>query len=615
MRPENLKEIEKFCNDVKSQKPDITNDELKILLAEFMKKKQISVAEVIEQVKTTQKIACSACGTENEADVAFCTACGQKLESEEKSKPLDASVKVQENVLEVNTSDKQTSETEVASEAERGSLVCKQCGAVLDPGATFCTSCGAQTGDTEIKQKKYPFAGVICSYCDERIEIRQEVTVCPKCGEPHHAECWAANNYSCSLPDCDGREIETIEQVKTTQKKACSACGAENEADVVFCTACGQKLEPEEKSQPIETAAQVEENELAEHASDKQTSETEVASETKSDDAVCMQCGAVLDPGATFCTSCGAQTGNTEVKQKKYHFVGVICSYCEKAIEIRQKVTVCPKCGEPHHTECWVANNYSCSMPDCDGREITYDETATNLNQDGVASGSKGDIPNGAESGGAEPVKGEETRGTRGTPFMEKLRTISGKRGELGKHKIKVGIVAAIILILLPVWYVISSPYDIGTTPNEFRNRFNSTNHGGHGKIAEFVFVDFNGLKAFVQGANYFDVAGIINKDGKIRMLQVGGGGGRHIDELTSAMLDTILACSPELSHSDAQKLLGNLIQKNNDQLSKVTIVGSVRYSIGYAKNGDVCLFVSHKKENKDNILKELEGTSKGSKK
>ena len=211
MKPENLKEIEEFCNHAKSQKPNITNDELKILLAEFMEKKQISVAEVIEQVKTTQKKACSACGVENEADVVFCIACGQALESEEKSKPLDASTQGQENDLEVHTSDNQPNEAEVVSEPKSDSLVCKQCGAVLEPGATFCTSCGAQTGDTEIKQKKYHFVGVICSYCEKPIEIRQEVTVCPQCGEPHHTECWVANNYACSLPDCDGREQGVVD--------------------------------------------------------------------------------------------------------------------------------------------------------------------------------------------------------------------------------------------------------------------------------------------------------------------------------------------------------------------------------------------------------------------
>ena len=98
-------------------------------------------------------------------------------------------------------------------------------------------------------------------------------------------------------------------------------------------------------------------------------------------------------------------------------------------------------------------------------------------------------------------------------------------------------------------------------------------------------------------------------------MIQVGGDGIKHTHELVSAMVDAVLACSPELSPSDAQNLLSKLINKNNDQYSKVTIVGNVRYSVGYAKNGDACLYISHKKENKDNILQELGDSSKGSKK
>lgn len=437
MRPENLKEIEKFCNDVKSRKPNITNDELKILLAEFMKKKQISVAEVIEQVKTTQKKACSVCGAENEADVVFCIACGQALESEEKSKLLDAAAKVQENDLEVHTSDNQPNEAEVASEAESGSVICKQCGAVLDLEATFCTSCGAQTGDAEIQPKKYPFAGVICSYCEKRIEIRQEVTVCPKCGEPHHAECWVANNYSCSLPDCDGREI-------------------------------------------------------------------------------------------------------------------------------------------------------------------TSDETAANLNQDNVAAGSKEAIPNG-DSGKAEPGKGEETRGTRGTPFLDKLRAISGKRGELGKHKIKVGIVAAIILILLPIWYVFSSPYDIGTTSNEFRDRYNSAIHNERGLLPPVGLDEYKGFKIFTYGSKFTNIVSIVNKDGKIRLV-MSGGDGKIEGYLSAVMVATVRACSPELSESDAKKLLVNLTPTPNAQNSKATVVGNLRYNLVQGE-GKTYLFISHKKENKEDVL------------
>ena len=398
---------------------------------------------------------------------------------------------------------------------------------------------------------------------------------------------------------------EVIEQVKTTQKKACSACGAENEADVVFCIACGQALEPEEKSKPLDASTPGQENDLEVHTSDNQPNEAEVVSEPKSDSLVCKQCEAVLEPGATFCTSCGAQTGDKEVKQKKYHFVGVICSYCEKPIEIRQKVTVCPKCGEPHHTECWVANNYACSLPECDGREITYDETATNLNQDSVAAGSKEAIPNGTDSGKAEPANGEETRGTRGTPFMEKLRAVSGKRGDLGKHKIKVGIVAAIILILLPVWYVFSRPYDIGITPNDFRHKYNNVVPEDHLELPKISTQTDKGVTTFDYGNKRIRIYGVVNKDGKIRMLRAGGQIARNESDWVDVMLASVLACSPDLSQSDARKLLSNLFQKNNEKLSKVTIVGDKKYSVSAPEKGTAYLFISHKEESKENIIKE----------
>ncbi len=37
-------------------------------------------------------------------------------------------------------------------------------------------------------------------------------------------------------------------------------------------------------------------------------------------------------------------------------YVGKICPVCKGEIKESDKVTVCPDCGMPHHTDCWEMN-------------------------------------------------------------------------------------------------------------------------------------------------------------------------------------------------------------------------------------------------------------------
>lgn len=75
--------------------------------------------------------------------------------------------------------------------------------------------------------------------------------------------------------------------------KLCPYCGAENDADAVFCAQCGQ---------PIEIVA-------------------------------CPYCGAKMDPDADFCEAC-------------HHYVRKdICSYCGNALHGNE--AYCPECGSP----------------------------------------------------------------------------------------------------------------------------------------------------------------------------------------------------------------------------------------------------------------------------
>lgn len=43
------------------------------------------------------------------------------------------------------------------------------------------------------------------------------------------------------------------------------------------------------------------------------------------------------------------------------------CPFCKSQFRKEEKVIDCPKCGAPHHTDCWNQQNFNCAVFGCDG--------------------------------------------------------------------------------------------------------------------------------------------------------------------------------------------------------------------------------------------------------
>ena len=106
----------------------------------------------------------------------------------------------------------------------KGVVRCPQCGAEVQSGAAFCSSCGtpmpkAQPVNTDDL--------VRCDSCGAM--VKKGVRFCTACGKPM---------VQTAMPESatpTGTESETSNRV-------CPNCGAKMEADVAFCTECGTKL-------------------------------------------------------------------------------------------------------------------------------------------------------------------------------------------------------------------------------------------------------------------------------------------------------------------------------------------------------------------------------------
>lgn len=106
----------------------------------------------------------------------------------------------------------------------KGVVRCQKCGAEVQLGVAFCSSCGTsmpkvQTVDTENM--------IRCENCG--VMIKKGVRFCTSCGKP-------MNQLIVSEPIIES-EIEVEEK-----NKVCPNCGHEIESDAAFCTECGTKI-------------------------------------------------------------------------------------------------------------------------------------------------------------------------------------------------------------------------------------------------------------------------------------------------------------------------------------------------------------------------------------
>lgn len=107
----------------------------------------------------------------------------------------------------------------------KGVMCCTQCGAEIQAGVAFCSSCGApmpkvqQTNTEDL---------VRCEGCGAM--VKKEARFCTSCGKP-----------MIQLVTSETAN-ETMTVNEKVEDKVCPVCGAKVEDDAAFCTECGNKL-------------------------------------------------------------------------------------------------------------------------------------------------------------------------------------------------------------------------------------------------------------------------------------------------------------------------------------------------------------------------------------
>lgn len=141
------------------------------------------------QTQSTENI-CSACGAKNKADSLFCQNCGSVLNSVQTQQS-----NIKQSTPQINL-DKNTTQNDISSQTQNSEKTCSVCGTKNNSSSLFCQNCGNSLKVADIPQ---PTA-------DTQTQI-----------------------------NLDKSTFQSTEII-------CSACGAKNKPDSLFCQNCGTRL-------------------------------------------------------------------------------------------------------------------------------------------------------------------------------------------------------------------------------------------------------------------------------------------------------------------------------------------------------------------------------------
>ena len=121
---------------------------------------------------------------------------------------------------------------------------CIHCGTELPEGAKFCFKCGGKQLEQETKEEKDNFQTPAQEEEGEETtvfieEASQEASDEETAQEPAEEDLEEAPDEKAPHEE---EQPEAEEKQRNTGRKFCPYCGAQNDADAVFCFSCGKNM-------------------------------------------------------------------------------------------------------------------------------------------------------------------------------------------------------------------------------------------------------------------------------------------------------------------------------------------------------------------------------------
>lgn len=234
---------------------------------------------------------------------------------------------------------------------------------------------------------------MICSICHKEIKPGEFFVKCSRCNAVSHSSCWVKNS-GCSTPGCEGAPTKQFrcssdrEIQKINTGTGSSRYNPKN-IKINRCPVCKKIVLNGEPSEQCPTCSTLYHRECWEKSGGCILNCTESLAISRGEAKTCPYCMMTLRPNdhIKVCPKCGiphhmdcweenggCTTYGCDCKAGQEHSETSIqpanaimtCPYCQTVIHPNDRVVYCEKCGIPHHEACW-AENHGCTTYGCTG--------------------------------------------------------------------------------------------------------------------------------------------------------------------------------------------------------------------------------------------------------
>ena len=248
---------------------------------------------------------------------------------------------------------------------------------------------------------------MICSVCKKEIKNGDFFAKCSKCSAIAHSACWVKNS-GCATSSCSGspsrqfrcssdRDIQKLDtgssryNPKNIRLNKCPVCHKIrlNGEDTEQCHICQSIYHKECWDQKGGCILKCGENLAVTPKSDRNCPFCMMSIFPDENVTVCPKCGIPHhsdcweENGGCTTYGCGCKTEDLHSPSNEIipHTDNKTCPYCQSLITNNERTVYCEICGIPHHENCWQENG-GCTTYGCRGHQGSDFSASNNSDQE-----------------------------------------------------------------------------------------------------------------------------------------------------------------------------------------------------------------------------------------